>query len=275
MDVSRKRAAWRNRLHEIIFEADTRAGLAFDVGLLAAIVASVAVVMLSSVPSFGARYGQLFFAFEWGFTLLFTLEYVLRLLAVERPGLYARSFFGIVDLVSILPTFLGLFLGGSHALLMVRVLRLIRIFRIFKLSHYLAEGETLMLALQRSQQKITVFLTTILASVVVMGSIMFVVEGPEHGFTSIPVSVYWAIVTVTTVGYGDIAPKTIPGQVIASVAMILGYAILAVPTGIVTVELTEARRRAPITTQACTECGAEGHDHDARYCKFCGAGLHA
>ena len=262
----------RTRLHEIIFEADTRPGFWFDVVLMVSIVASVIVVMLDSVGDLNVRYGRLFLILEWSFTLLFTVEYLLRLWIIEKPSKYAFSFFGIVDLLSVLPSYLSLFLPGGHYLLAIRTLRTLRIFRILKLAHYLVEMNTLMRALIASLRKITVFLTSVLSLVVIMGSIMYLVESEESGFTSIPRSIYWAIVTITTVGYGDIHPRTDLGQVIASVAMITGYAIIAVPTGIVTVEMGRAIRK-EITTQSCPSCSKEGHDKDALFCKFCGVEL--
>ena len=262
-------APWRRRLHEIIFEADTPEGFAFDVALLVSVVASVLVVIVASVESVRAEWGRALYVAEWFFTILFTVEYVLRLLSVERPVRYARSFYGVIDLVSIVPTYASVLVPGAESLLVIRVLRMIRIFRVFKLIPYVVEGRVLWTALVRSQQKITVFLTTVLSMVVVMGSLMFVIEGPEHGFTSIPISMYWAVVTLTTVGYGDISPVTPIGRMVASAVMIMGYAIIAVPTGIVTVELAEAARKG--SRQACPSCGGEGHDIDARHCKFCGA----
>ncbi len=267
---------WRRRLHEIIFEADTRAGLVFDAALLVAILASVVTVMVASIESVYREHRLLLDTLEWIFTGLFTIEYVLRLVSVRRPLRYARSFFGVVDLLSILPTWVGLFVGGAHSLMVVRTLRLLRAFRVFKMATYLVESRILLLALARSRQKILVFLTAVLCAVVVAGALLYVVEGPENGFTSIPVSMYWAVVTITTVGYGDISPHTPFGQAIAAVMMVLGYGVLAVPTGIVSVELAEAARVASgpqIRTQHCPECALEGHDADARHCKRCGHAL--
>lgn len=266
-------APWRARLHEIIFEADTPAGLAFDVALLLTVAASVIVVLLASVADIAERHGPALLAAEWAFTLLFTVEYGLRLASVRHPLRYAASFYGVVDLLSLLPTWVGLFVPGAESMLVIRVLRVARIFRVFKLAPYLVEGEVLLVALGRSRHKIAVFLTSVFSAVIVVGAAMFVIEGPEHGFTSIPVSMYWAIVTITTVGYGDISPETPLGQLVASMLMVLGYAIIAVPTGIVSVELAEASRAARPTTQACPACAAEGHDADATYCKRCGAHL--
>lgn len=263
---------WRRRLHTIIFEADTPAGKAFDIFLLIGILLSVAVVMLDSVGAVKARYGALLVALEWAFTILFTVEYGLRLISVRRPLAYARTFFGAVDLLAILPTYLSLLVPGAQYLLVVRVLRLLRIFRIFKLAEYLYEGRTLGRALLAARRKISVFLLTVVTVVIIVGALMYVVEGPASGFTSIPVSVYWAVVTMTTVGYGDIAPQTPLGKSLAVAVMLLGYGIIAVPTGIVTLELSRAQLPT-ISTQVCPSCGAEGHDADARYCKYCGSSL--
>lgn len=263
---------WRARLHEVIFEADTPAGKGFDVGLLVAILASVLVVILESVSWVRAEWGFVLRGLEWTFTILFTVEYVLRLLAVERPGLYARSFFGIVDLLAIVPTYLSVLLPGTQSLLVIRMLRLLRIFRIFKLGRYVGEADVLAKALRSSRPKILVFLWSVLAIVVVVGSVMYLVEGEENGFTSIPVGIYWAVVTLTTVGYGDIAPQTVLGRILATALMITGYGIIAIPTGIVSVELADAKRRG-VSGQACPGCGAQGHDPEASYCNQCGAAL--
>ncbi|MFM2484582.1 ion transporter [Celerinatantimonas yamalensis] len=262
---------WRQRLHEIIYEADTPAGKGFDVTLIICIVTSVIVVMLDSVISIHAEYGSLLKGVEWLFTLIFTIEYILRLLCVLRPWLYMRSFFGLVDLFAILPTFISFLFPGTHYLLNIRILRLLRIFRVLKLAHYLDEAQTLRQALKASSRKISVFLLAVFALVVILGSVMYLIEGPENGFTNIPISVYWAIVTLTTVGYGDIAPVTALGKIVASMIMVIGYGIIAVPTGIVTVELSQAQRRqSNVSTQACPNCSAQDHDLDAIYCKYCG-----
>jgi voltage-gated potassium channel len=263
---------WRERLHEIIFEAETPAGKAFDLALLVCIVASVATVMLESVSSIRAQYGTILRALEWGFTILFTVEYVLRLICVGRPLRYATSFFGVVDLLAIAPTYLSIFFAGAQSLIVIRALRLLRIFRVLKLAHFVGEASMLREALRASMRKITVFLGTVLTVVVIVGALMYLVEGEASGFTSIPQGMYWAVVTLTTVGYGDVAPQTFVGKLLASGVMILGYGIIAVPTGIVTVELAQARR-APISTEACPDCGAGGHDSDAEFCKYCGAHL--
>ncbi len=262
---------WRDRLHEIIFEADTPAGKAFDLALLLCIVLSVLAVVLESVASVREVYGPLLRSIEWLFTLLFTVEYILRLISIRRPVAYATSFFGIVDLMAIIPTYLSLLVAGTHSLLVIRALRLLRIFRILKLAQYVGEAQLLTRALWASLRKITIFLGVVLTLILVLGACMYLIEGPENGFTNIPQAMYWAIVTLTTVGYGDIAPQTILGKLLASTVMILGYAILAVPTGIVTVELAHARKGKPLTTTGCHACATEGHDLDAKYCKYCGA----
>lgn len=260
----------RHRLHEIIFEADTPSGKLFDIVLICSIVVSVIIVMLDSVASLDARYGQLFAVLEWLFTILFTIEYVLRLSCIGRPLKYAGSFYGVVDLLSILPSYVSLFLPAGKFLLVIRILRLLRVFRVLKLVQYVGESNYLQRALWASRRKIAVFLLSVFLMMVIFGSVMYIVEGPENGFTSIPRSIYWAIVTMTTVGYGDISPQTNVGQAIASLVMILGYGIIAIPTGIVTSELTFTKT---ITTQACPDCGHEGHDVNARHCKYCGAEL--
>ncbi|MCH7678531.1 ion transporter [candidate division KSB1 bacterium] len=269
-----KNLTLRRRLHEIIFEADTPAGKRFDVLLIVSIVLSVTAVMLDSVQSVRNEYGGIFFFFEWGFTLLFTAEYFLRLYCVGRPRLYATSFYGVVDLLAILPTYISLILPGSQFLLVIRILRVLRIFRVFKLVQYLGEVDFLLKALRASGRKIAVFLFTVLTLVTIFGSLMYIIEDAKNGFTSIPRSIYWAIVTLTTVGYGDITPRTEIGQALAAMIMIFGYAIIAVPTGIVTVEMAQAfKEKETISTQSCPQCSAEGHDSDAKFCKFCGSAL--
>lgn len=271
MTSSPHRAPWRARLHEVIFEADTPAGRAFDVTLLVAILVSVIVVVLESVPAIRRQHGGTLRMVEWAITAAFTIEYVLRLIAVDRPWRYARSFFGFVDLLAILPSYLALVLPEAQPLMVIRAVRLLRVFRILKLTHFLGEAQQLVQALRGSRRKITVFLGGIATIVLIMGTLMHLIEGEQHGFTSIPTSMYWAVVTVTTVGYGDIAPKTPLGQLLASVLMVLGYAIIAVPTGIVSVELAKTTRA--VSRQACPACGAEGHDLDATHCKYCGVRL--
>ena len=260
----------RERLHEIIFEADTPTGKLFDILLLVFIVMSVLVVMLESVDQYAEAYGGLFLAVEWILTIFFTIEYCLRLYAVLRPWKYATSFFGVIDLLSILPTYLSLFALGSSSLLTIRALRLLRVFRIFKLGHYMNEGALIMNALRASYNKIMVFLFFIMVLVTIIGSVMYLIEGERNpAFTSIPRSIYWAIVTLTTVGYGDITPQTNIGQFLSAAVMILGYAVIAVPTGIVTNELIGHQQIAE-NSQACRYCGKEGHADDAVFCKYCG-----
>lgn len=264
----------REKLQEIIFEADTPAGKLFDVLLFWAIGISVVVVALDSVPSLNNKYGNLFRSIEWGFTLLFSVEYLLRIYCVQKPLKYIFSFYGLVDLLSILPTYIGLYFVGSHSFRVIRILRLLRIFRVLKLIGFTKQAQILRNALRSSRQKITVFLVTVLILVVLLGTFMYLIEGPKTGFTSIPKSIYWAIVTLTTVGYGDITPQTVLGQMLASVIMITGYAIIAVPTGIVTAEMMKSENlKTPSNTQACPSCSREGHDDDARYCKYCGGKL--
>ena len=262
----------KKKLYIIIFESDTPAGKAFDVALIISILLSVVVVMLDSVKWINAALGPLLYGLEWLFTILFTIEYVLRIYCTRRPARYIFSFYGIVDLLAILPTYVSFFIPASRYFIVIRILRVLRIFRILKLVQYLSESRMLIQALYATRRKIIVFLFTVLTLVVVFGSLMYVVEGKENGFTSIPRSVYWAIVTLTTVGYGDISPKTNLGQTIAAFVMILGYAIIAVPTGIVTAELSYARVSQRMKIK-CPECGRHGHDDKARYCKYCGAAL--
>ena len=262
---------WRQNVHEIVFESETRAGRAFDVTVIILILLSVAAVVLESVPGVRDVLGPELLIAEWFFTILFTFEYILRLLSVKRPIRYALSFYGLVDLLAVLPTYLSLFIPGTQYFLTIRILRLMRIFRILKLAEYTSESRVLSAALKGSRRKIFVFLVAVLTIVTVVGSLMYVVEGEENGFTDIPTSIYWAIVTLTTVGYGDLSPKTPLGKFLASIVMILGYGIIAVPTGIVTAELARAGK--PASTQVCPECHAEPHDIDAIHCKYCGAKL--
>ena len=265
---------WQNKIHEIIFEADTFMGKAFDIGLLIAIILSIIVVMLESVPSLNAEYHDIFYLIEWIFTVIFTLEYVARIISIGKPSKYIYSFFGIIDLLSILPTFLGLFIVGSQSLMVIRAVRLLRIFRILKLARFVQESRTLGDSIRASRHRILVFLLAVLTLSTILGTIMYLVESSEAGFTSIPRSIYWAIITLTTVGYGDIAPITPIGQLIASVVMIMGYAIIAVPTGIVTSEFIKSNNQSQkVSTKSCNECASEGHDEDAIHCKYCGAVL--
>lgn len=268
---------WRRTLYEVIFEADTPSGKLFDVVLIIAVVLSVAVVVIDSLPGLLARHAPALRVVEWVFTALFTAEYLARLACVQRPWRYATSFYGVIDLLSVLPTYLAFFWPQGQLLIDVRVLRLLRVFRIFKLTAYLAEFNQLAGALRASRRKIFVFLSFVLMVVLVMGTLMFVIEGPENGFTSIPVAMYWAVTTMTTVGFGDITPKTDLGRVVASAMMLLGWGVLAVPTGIVTAEMTMQRRldglKAPL--RRCPACHAGEHTDAARHCWQCGAALPA
>ena len=268
----------RARTYEIIFEHATTAGKAFDVALILTILASVAVVMVESVQSVRVRYGPDLLALEWIFTLLFTAEYLARLWSVNRPARYALSFFGLVDLFAVLPTYLSLVVPGGQVFIVIRILRVLRVFRVLKLAQYVGEARVLRAAIRASRFKITVFLISVVCIVVVVGSLMYLVEGPESGFTSIPRGVYWGVVTLTTVGYGDIAPRTAPGQALAALVMVLGYGIIAVPTGIWTVELAQLARRGSSTDQGtrgrvCGHCGRVEIDPEAAYCRYCGGSL--
>lgn len=272
MATKEKLSGNRLRLYEIVFESDTRSGRLYDIVLLICIVASVVVVALESVTTLPLYFNKWLIGLEWFFTIIFTIDYIARIWVVPYKRKYLFSFFGIVDLLSILPTYLGLFYVGAQSLMVIRSIRLLRIFRIFKLSRYVGEGQNLTRALKASRHKIIVFLVTVLTSVIIAGTVMYLVEGPENGFDSIPKSIYWAIVTMTTVGYGDIAPQTALGQTLASVIMILGYGIIAVPTGIVSAEMVFQKNK-KVTTQVCPHCLKEGHDEDAVFCKFCGGSL--
>jgi voltage-gated potassium channel len=270
--------SWRERVHEVIFGFDTPAGKAFDVALIVFIVLSVIVVILDSLDEVSEQYGTTLLVAEWVFTILFTIEYTLRLACVRRPARYALSFFGIVDVLALLPTYLSLFLPGSQYLVVIRVLRVLRVFRVLKLGHHIRDANLLTRALISSRRKIVVFVYVVLTLVVIVGSLMYLIEGEENGFTSIPVSIYWTIVTLTTVGYGDITPKTPVGQTLAAIVMLLGYAIIAVPTGIVTAEITRASAKedassAQDSDRTCVECESGGHEPDAAFCKRCGASL--
>ncbi|RPE14353.1 ion transporter [Chitinophaga lutea] len=264
---------WQMQLHELIYESEKPAGKAFDVALLACILLSIVVVMLDSVASLHDRFGGFFYALEWIFTGLFTVEYILRLICIRRPQRYVFSFLGIIDLLAIIPTYLSILFVGAQSLMVLRALRLLRIFRIFRLVHFISEMRFLTVAVMNSMRKISIFILFVLTVVVILGSVIYLVEDENSGFTSIPQSVYWAIVTITTVGYGDVAPVTTAGKMIASFIMLLGYGIIAVPTGIVTTEMAIAARNRSHSNQACPSCGKEGHDHDARFCKYCGSVL--
>lgn len=264
----------KERTRQIIFEHDTPAGKAFDIGLIVTIVASVLVVILDSVPSFSLKYGVLFGRIEWTVTILFTIEYVLRLWSAEDRRAYAISFFGAVDLLAVIPTYIAILLPQSRFLLVIRILRVLRVFRVLKLVKMVGEASVLTRAIRASRDKIFVFIFTVLTIVVVIGSVMYLIEGPEAGFTSIPEGIYWSIVTLTTVGFGDITPLTPLGKALASALMILGYGIIAVPTGIVTMELDRASRGLARRTD-CAGCGRSGHQKDARFCFRCGSALEA
>lgn len=274
MKSPRRLSPLQAQLYQIIFEADTPAGKRFDVWLLIMIVASVITVFLESIPSLSAQYRQVFTALEWVFTVFFTIEYLLRIYCALRPVAYVRSFYGVIDLLSILPTYLSLFIPGSQVGAVIRVLRLLRVFRIFKLHNFLNQGDVIGRALLNSRRKIAVFLYVVFLMVIVIGSFMYLIEsnGPARDqFDSIPRSIYWAIVTITTVGYGDISPATTLGQFIAALVMVAGYAIIAVPTGIVSAELiTATKQQHP---KVCPHCMEEGHDNDALHCKYCGGAL--
>jgi voltage-gated potassium channel len=259
---------WRQRWHAVIFGHATRAGRNFDLVLIVAIIGSVLVAMLDSVVQLNRQYGQLFYALEWGFTLLFTAEYLIRLVIVRRPTRYARSFFGVIDLLAVLPTYLSLLFPGAQYLLVIRVLRILRVFRILKLLRYVDETQVLIGAMQRSWRKILVFLMGMLSIVTIFGAVMYLVESEESGFTSIPMSMYWAIVTVATVGFGDIAPVTPLGRFITSILILIGYGIIAVPTGIYTAELASSLR-SDRDARRCPGCGLVGHEPDARHCRCC------
>ena len=261
----------RNTLYKIIFKSDTPLGKGFDVLLIISILLSVIVVLLDSVEFYNNKYGHILYMMEWTFTILFTIEYFLRIYCIKRPVLYIRSFFGIIDLLSIIPTYISIFLPASRYLSVIRILRVLRIFRILKLILYIGEANLLLDALISSRRKITVFLFFIFTLVTIIGSIMYLVEGEANGFTSIPRSIYWAIVTITTVGYGDISPQTELGRLFASFAMILGYATIAVPTGIISAEYSTMKQK--FNNTVCPDCANEDHEDDAEFCKTCGSVL--
>lgn len=267
---------WQWGIYVVIFQSSTKWGRIFDISLLIAIVLSLVVVMLESISAYDAEYGRIFHVIEWVLTVLFSIEYVLRIVSIGKPLKYVLSFYGIIDLLSIVPTYLTLFITGSPGLMVIRTLRLLRIFRVLKLGRFLKEANSLKEAMLASRAKITVFLFAVFTSVIVMGTLMYIIEDKESGFTSIPRSIYWAIVTLTTVGYGDIAPATPLGQALASVIMIIGYGIIAVPTGIVGAEMARAQPNTKIVHQRrCWSCLEEGHDSNAAFCKHCGADLNA
>ncbi|NND71399.1 MAG: ion transporter [Rhodothermales bacterium] len=263
---------WRGRANLIIFGADTPLGKAFDVALIIVILLSVVTVMMESVVAIRTQFSGTLWTLEWVFTLLFSIEYILRLTSANRPLKYARSFFGVIDLLATIPTYVSLFVPGAQFFIVIRLLRILRVFRVLKLARFLSEADILVRALRQSRHKITLFLFTVLTLVVILGSLMYLIETPENGFTSIPKSIYWAIVTLTTVGYGDIYPQTDIGQMLASVVMIMGYGIIAVPTGIVTAEMVATGRQGG-TGRHCPECDTRGHARDALFCKYCGVSM--
>ncbi|HSG90282.1 MAG TPA: ion transporter [Pseudomonadales bacterium] len=265
--------ALRVRIRRIIFESEAPSERGFDIALMVAIVLSVAAVFADSVPSVHARFGPFLYGVEWFFTILFTTEYLVRLWCIEKPVLYARSFYGIIDLLGVLPTYLSLLFLDAQSLTVIRILRVLRVFRVLRMVRWAGEASVLLEAMMLSRRKILVFLFTVLTLVVVFGSLLYVIEGPDNGFVSIPTSVYWAIVTLTTVGYGDIVPHTTLGRALAGCIMVMGYGIIAVPTGIVTVELSDAMRRRA-NTRTCAQCSAEGHSREASYCWRCGDRLY-
>lgn len=273
MSAATRSTRFKDRLYEVIFEADTRAGRTFDIILLCLIVTSILVIVMESVESIRSKYADIFIFAEWILTGIFTLEYFARLYAVPNRMRYATSFLGVIDLLSILPFYAALFFAGARSLMVIRSIRLLRVFRILKLTQFVGEAQNLKVALAASRHKITVFLFTVVTTVIIMGTIMFLIEGPANGFTSIPKGIYWSIVTMTTVGFGDITPKTDLGQIFASLLMIMGYGVIAVPTGIVSSELINVKRRELLSTQVCPHCMRDGHDSDARFCKYCGGVL--
>ncbi len=262
----------KKNIYEIIFEADSRKGKIFDVSLLILIILSIIIVMIESVQGMMQEYSTLLTALEWGLTIIFSIEYILRIIIVRNAWRYIFSFYGIIDLLAILPGYLSLFVGGTSSLIVIRSLRLLRTFRILKLTKYISEGVGIIAALKASRAKIVVFMYFVITVVVIIGTAMYLIEGETNGFDNIPNSIYWAVVTLTTVGYGDIAPQTYLGRFIAGFIMILGYAVIAVPTGIVSVEIAQNLKSKP-TTQVCPACLEEGHEHDAIYCKYCGSQL--
>lgn len=262
----------KQKIYEIIFEADTPSGKFFDVSLLVVILISVALVVFESVPSISTKYHSSLKVLEWIITFIFTIEYILRIAIVKKPFRYIFSFYGIIDLLSVIPTYLSLVILGSQSFVVIRILRLLRIFRILKLTRYTHAGRTLARALWASREKISVFIFFVIILVIIVGTLMYIIEGPEHGYTSIPRGIYWAIVTLTTVGYGDISPETPIGQFFASIVMIMGYAIIAVPTGIVTAEIINPTTNK--NTQVCENCLCPTHEDDAVFCKKCGSKIH-
>ncbi len=268
-----KSMTWKNTLHEVIFEADTRAGKLFDIVLLILILGSVATVMLESVNSIRIEHGQTLNIIEWGLTMLFSIEYITRIISIKKPLKYIFSFYGLIDLLSILPTYLGLFITGASSMAAIRSIRLLRVFRILKLARYLKEAKAFKSILIAMRPKIIVFLVAVFSIVTIMGTIIYMIEDPKDGFTSIPRCVYWAVVTLTTVGYGDIAPQTVLGQVFASLIMVMGYSIIVIPTVFVVTTGMLSSRETALNTQSCPSCSKEGHDNNAEFCKYCGDSL--
>ena len=262
----------RQRLYQIIFGTQTRYGQLFDIGLIIAIISSEIILTISSVTSIESKFSTTLYILEWFFTLLFTVEYILRLYCSPKPWAYARSFYGLIDLIAIVPAYIAFFIPGSNYLLIVRLIRVLRIFRVLKLARYLRDSNILLRSLMQAQRKILVFFSSVLVLVTVFGSLMFIIEGPDNGFTSIPQSIYWAIVTITTVGYGDLVPHTVLGKAVASLTMLLGYSILAVPTGIITAEINQEINHHKALIR-CPNCATSGHDMDADYCRKCGSKL--
>ena len=271
--VKDTRQSWRGKLHETIYESNTTAGKTFDIVLLVCIIGSIIIVTLDSVEVYRNKFGKIFYILEWIFTGLFTIEYILRLISINRPLKYVFSLLGLIDLLALIPSYLSIFLAGAQSLLVLRALRLLRVFRIFKLTHFLTEIEFLKTAIFTSLKKISIFMLVVFTMVIILGSIMYLVENGENGFNSIPDSIYWGIVTITTVGYGDISPVTPWGKFIASIMMFIGYGIIAVPTGIITTDLAIAMRNKKPGPETCPNCGKEGHDRDAKFCKYCGSAL--
>ena len=264
---------WRSKIFKIIYHADTPTGKWFDIMLIVFILLSVLTIILDSVEKLHVDYGELFYVLEWFFTIVFTLEYILRLICIRKPIKYVFSFFGIVDVLSILPTYLSMFFVGAQSLLVLRILRVLRIFRILKLVHYSEQMQTLTRAVSNSRHKLLVFFFFIATVLVIFGSIMYLIEGPENGFTSIPHGIYWAVVTLTTVGYGDIAPHTVLGRGVASLIMLTGFSIIAIPTGIFASELNKENRKSRKLSRKCEACGLVGHTENANYCRKCGEHL--
>jgi len=271
LEIKPQKSNWKHKLHEIIYEADTREGKLFDVILLIAILASIILVMLESVDSFDAKYHDTLIIGEWIITILFSLEYIFRIISINKPTKYIFSFFGIIDFLSTIPIYLSLIYAGSQGLVALRALRLLRVFRILKLARYIGASNKLLLALRASKAKIAVFLFFVLIVCIILGTVMYMIEGAENGFNNIPKSIYWAIVTLTTVGFGDIAPQTPLGQLISSVIMILGYSIIAIPTGIVSSEMTKTPEEHNTSTQSCPNCLKEKHREKAVFCYNCGS----